>query len=83
MRSRAIADQQRTISPTGKEPHLRDHVSRHRRQGSGTPTGGIEFSTVTFKVPTERRHILSSVASLTIGIAHLVGILGHRPIGVA
>ena len=30
---------------------------------------------VTFKVPTERQHILSSAASLTIGIAYLVGIV--------
>ena len=30
---------------------------------------------VTFKVPTERQHILSSAASLTIGIAYLVGII--------
>jgi len=29
----------------------------------------------TFKVPTERQHILSSAASLTIGIAYLVGII--------
>jgi len=30
---------------------------------------------VTFKVPAERQHILSSAASLTIGIAYLVGII--------
>jgi hypothetical protein len=30
---------------------------------------------VTFKVPTERQHILSSAASLTIGIAYLAGII--------
>jgi putative oxidoreductase len=30
---------------------------------------------VALKVPTERQHILSSAASLTIGIAYLVGII--------